>query len=59
MRVYVVVDDPLSPYFPLGVALEVFIRREAAERFVEEIRGDDPELAKTLRIEERRWRRAG
>jgi hypothetical protein len=32
------VDDALSPYFPLGVALEVFIRREDAERFVEEAR---------------------
>ena len=59
MRVYAVVDDPLSPYFPLGVALEVFIRREAAERFVEEIRGDDPELAKTLRIEEREMEAGG
>jgi hypothetical protein len=26
---------------------------EDAERFIEEIRGDDPELAKPLRIEER------
>jgi hypothetical protein len=26
-------------------ALEVFVRREDAERFVEEVRGDDPELA--------------
>jgi len=29
--------------FPLGEALEIFIRREDAERFVEEVRGDDPE----------------
>ena len=33
--------------------LEVFIRREDAERFIEEVRGDDPELASDLRIEER------
>jgi hypothetical protein len=29
--------------FPLGDAPEVYIRREDAERFIEEIRGDDPE----------------
>ena len=28
-------------------------RREDAERFIEEVRGDEPELAKELRIEER------
>ena len=48
MIVYAV-DDALSPDFPLGVELEVFIRREDAERFVEEVRGDDPELAAKLR----------
>ena len=31
----------------------MFIRREDAERFIEEVRGDDPELAEKLRIEER------
>jgi hypothetical protein len=31
----------------------VCVRREDAERFIEEIRGDDPDLAKALRIEER------
>jgi hypothetical protein len=31
----------------------VFIRREDAERFVGGVRGDDPELASYLRIEER------
>ena len=30
-----------------------------AERFIEEVRGDDPELASYLRIEEREQRRAG
>jgi hypothetical protein len=52
--VYAVVDDALSPDFPLGVELEVFIRREDAERFIEEVRHDDPELAATPRIEERK-----
>jgi hypothetical protein len=42
--VYAVVDDALSPDFPLGVELEVFIGREDAERFIEEVRGDDPEV---------------
>jgi len=48
-----VIDDALSPDFPLGVELEAFVRREDAERFVEEIRGDDPGIASKLRIEER------
>jgi hypothetical protein len=50
--VYTVVDA-LSHNFPLGVELEVFIRREDAERFIEEVRGDDPDLASYLRVEER------
>jgi (2Fe-2S) ferredoxin len=41
-----VVDDALSPDFPLGVELEAFVRPEDAERFVQEVRGDDPEFAK-------------
>ena len=52
--VYAVVDDALSPDFPLGDSPEVFICREDAERFIEEVRGDDPELSAKLRIEERR-----
>ena len=47
MIVYAVVDDALSPDFPLGDAVEVFIRREDAERFMEEVRGEDPEAAET------------
>jgi hypothetical protein len=31
----------------------VCLRREDAERFIEEVSGDEPELAETLRIEER------
>jgi hypothetical protein len=51
--VYTVVDDAFSPDFPLGDAIETFIRRADAERFIEEVRGDDPEMAAKLRIEER------
>jgi hypothetical protein len=47
--VYAVVDDALTPDFPLGVDLQVFIRREDTERFIEEVRGDDPDLASYLR----------
>jgi hypothetical protein len=46
--VYAVIDEALSRDFPLGVALEVFIRREDAERFNAQVRGDDPELAAEL-----------
>jgi hypothetical protein len=52
--VYAVVDDSLSLTSPLGDALEVYVCREDAERFIEEVRGDDPELARPLRIEERK-----
>jgi hypothetical protein len=52
MIVYAVVDATLSPDFPLGVELEVFVRREDAQRFIEEVRRDDPELASYLRLEE-------
>jgi len=46
MLVYAVVDDGLStPAFPLGDSLEVFVSREDAEEFIEEVRGDDPEVA--------------
>ena len=31
-------------------AVELFIRREDAERFLEEVRTDDAELAETLRL---------
>jgi hypothetical protein len=54
-----VVADALSPDFPLGVEREVFIRREDAERFIEEVRGDEPEMAAKLRIEERELEAGG
>jgi hypothetical protein len=59
MVVYAVVDDALSPDFPLGDTLEVFIRREDAERFVEEVRRDDLDVATFLRIEERELQGVG
>ncbi len=31
----------------------MFVRREDAERFIEEVRGDDSEIAAKMRIEER------
>ena len=51
MIVYAVVDDALSPDFPLGDSLEVFVRREDAERLIEEIRGDDPVVAADRLVE--------
>ena len=51
MRVDAVVDDAFSPDF--GVELGVCIRREDAERFIAEAGGDEPEIAKSLWIEER------
>ena len=53
MNVYAVIHDALSLDFPLGDSLEVFIRREDVERFIAEVRGDDPEVAAKLKIEER------
>ena len=59
MIVHAVVDDALSPDFPFGDSLEVFVRHEDAQRFVEEVRGDEPELAVKLRIEERELEAGG
>lgn len=50
MLVYAVIDLRSSPDNPLGDALEVFIRHEDAERFIEEVLGDAPEVAAKLRI---------
>jgi hypothetical protein len=35
------------------------VRRKDAERFIEEVRGDDPGVAATLRIEERELQGVG
>jgi hypothetical protein len=45
LLVYGVVSTPTEE------ALELFIRREDAERFVTEVRDDEPELADLLRVE--------
>jgi hypothetical protein len=57
--VYAIIEIRSSPDRPLGDALETFIRREDAERFIEEVRGDDPELASHLRIEARELKAGG
>jgi hypothetical protein len=41
------------------VALAWHGRRDDAERFIEDVRGDDPELASYLRIEERELEAGG
>jgi hypothetical protein len=46
--VYAVVDGSLSDSSPLGDAIETFVHREDGERFIEEVRGDDPELVALL-----------
>ena len=53
MIVYVILDTRRSPNHALGDAIDTFIRGEDAERFIEEVRGDDRVLASDLRIEER------
>jgi hypothetical protein len=37
----------------------VLVRREDAERFIEDVRGDEPELAAKLRIERRELKGVG
>ena len=59
MIVYVIIDTRSSPTHPLGDTVETFVRREDAGRFIEEVRGDDPELASYLRIEERELEAGG
>jgi hypothetical protein len=51
--VYVIRDTRCSLDHPLGDAVDVLVRREDAERFLDEVRNDDPELARHLRIEQR------
>ena len=41
------------------VELEVFIGREDAERFIEEVRGDDPDMGRKPRIEEQELEAGG
>jgi uncharacterized protein (UPF0210 family) len=51
--IFAVVDESLSPTSPLGDAVDTFVRREDAERFIANVGRDDPQLASRLRIEER------
>jgi hypothetical protein len=51
--VYAVVDDAPSPDVPPGGLPRVSLSAGGTKRFVEEMQGDDPELARSLRIEER------
>ena len=53
------VDLRSSPDHPLDDAVETFVRREDAERFIEEVRGDDLDLASHLRIKERELEAGG
>jgi hypothetical protein len=57
--VFAIIDLRSSLDHPLGDAVETFVWREDAERFIEEVRGDDPELASYLRIEERQLETGG
>ena len=59
MVVYAIIDIRSGPDHPPGDAIETFIRREDAERFIEEVRGDDPDLASYLRIAERELQAGG
>ena len=43
MRFWAIVDE--------DEAIELYVRRENAERFLEDVRGDDEELAASLRLE--------
>jgi hypothetical protein len=51
--VYAIVDESLSPTSPLGDAIDNFFRREDAERFIANVKRDDPRLASHLRVIER------
>ena len=59
VRVYVILDDRTSLEHPLGEAVDVLLTREDASRFIEEVRGDDPELASYPRIKERELKAGG
>jgi hypothetical protein len=52
--VYAVIDLRTSPDSPVGDApVDVFVELDDAERFIEEVRSDDPDLARWLWINER------
>jgi hypothetical protein len=41
------------------MTLEAFVRRADAERFIADVRGDEPEIAAKLRIQERQLETGG
>jgi hypothetical protein len=47
-----IVDTRSNTDHPLGDAVETFISREDAERFMEDVRRDEPEFANHLHVEE-------
>lgn len=53
MRVYAIVNVNTRVDRPLGDAIDEFLHRDDAERFVEDVRAREPELAAELRIIER------
>jgi hypothetical protein len=57
--VYATIDASSSPTDVLGEAVDVFVRRADAERFIEEVRSDEPDLAAHLRIEGRELEAGG
>jgi len=59
VRVYLIIDALSTPRHPLGEAVETFLRREDAERFIVEVRGDDPDLPRHLLIEQRELQAGG
>jgi hypothetical protein len=52
-------NDALSPDFPLGASLEVFVRRADAERFIEEVRETIPSWRRSCGSRSASSRRAG
>jgi len=56
--VYAVINES-AVSSPLGDAVETFVRRDDAERFVEDVRRDDIQLAAHVRIEERELQTGG
>jgi hypothetical protein len=59
LKVYAVVGLRSSLDHPLGGAIGTFIRREDAERVIEEVRGDESEPPRTCGSKSGSSRRAG
>jgi hypothetical protein len=57
--VHAILDLRSSPDHPLGDAIETFIRREDAERFIEEFAVTIPNSRATCGSRSGNWRRAG